>query len=91
MNREYKIMKHSYWDEYGVEGRTYYSIRESRKFLGIPYWKDITHQICGMGDCFNIRTEFKTLEEADKFIKEKLCPRVGVDKWTEIEVKQVSC
>jgi hypothetical protein len=84
-------MKHSYWDEYGVEIKTYYSIRESRKFLGIPYWKDITHQVCGMGDCFSVRTEFKTLEEADKFIKEKLCPRVGVDKWTSIEVKQLSC
>ncbi len=91
MNREYKIMKHSYWDEYGVETRTYYSIRESRKFLGIPYWKDITHQVCGMGDCYNVRTEFKTLEEADKFIKEKLCPKVSVAKWTEIEVKQLSC
>jgi hypothetical protein len=84
-------MKHSYWDEYGVEVKTYYCIKESRKFLGIPYWKDITHQICGMGDCFNIRTEFKTLEEADKFIKEKLCPKVSVAKWTEIEVKQLSC
>jgi hypothetical protein len=90
MNREYKIMKHSYWDEYGVETRTYYSIRESRKFLGIPYWKDIKHQICGMGDCYNVRTEFKTLEEAEKFINEKLRPRVGVHKWTKIEVKQVS-
>ena len=91
MNREYKIMRHSYFDEYGTESNIYYYILESRKFLGIPYWKEITHQICGMGDCYNIRTQFKTLEEADTFVKEKLCTKVAVSKWVEVEVKNVSC
>ena len=91
MNRKYKIMKHSYWDEYGVENRITYYIRESRKFLGIQYWKDIKHKAYSMGGGgYNVTTDFKTLEEAEKFINEKLRPRVGTHKWTKIEVKQVS-
>ena len=33
----------------------------------------------------------KTLEEADTFVKEKLCTKVAVSKWVEVEVKNVSC
>jgi hypothetical protein len=44
-----------------------------------------------MGDCYNVRTQFKTLEEADTFVKEKLCTKVAVSKWVEVEVKNVSC
>jgi len=58
MDNQYKIYRQSHLNEYGVEGSISYYIREHKTFLGIPYWKDITHQICGMGDCYNVRTQF---------------------------------
>lgn len=91
MNREYKIMRHSYFDEYGTESNIYYYILERRRFLGIPFWKEITHRIYGMGDCYNVRTQFKKLDDAEKFIKKTLCPRKAHDKVVEKEVKKVSC
>jgi hypothetical protein len=91
MNREYKIFKQSYINEYGKETITYYYIKESRKFLGITFWFEIKHEICGMGDCYNVRTRFDTIEKAETFIKETLCPRKGSDKWIKEEIKNVSC
>lgn len=91
MNNQYKIYRESHLDEYGVEGLVSYYIKEHKTFLGISYWKSITHQICGMGDCYNIRTKFKSVEEAEMFIKKKLCTKIGKDKWVEKEVKQLSC
>jgi hypothetical protein len=91
MNRQYKIMKESYFNEYGVEANVYYYIMESRTFLGIAYWKSIKHQICGMGDCYNFRTKFNTIEDAEKFITEKLCTRIGHSKWVKAEIKNINC
>ena len=91
MQNEYKIMKHSYFDEYGTESNIYYYILERRRFLGIPFWKEITHQICGMGDCYNITTQFKTLEDAEKFIKKTLCPGNVYSKSVNNVVKKIYC
>ena len=91
MNNQYKIYRQSHLDEYGVEGSVSYYIREHKTFLGIQYWKDITHQICGMGGCYNVRTQFDSVENAETFIKEKLCTKIGKDKWVEKEVKQLNC
>lgn len=93
MNREYKIFRYSYIDEYGKESSAsiYYYIKESRKFLGIKFWFVITHEVCGMGDCIQIRTKFPSVEDAEKFIKETLCPRKGHSKWVKEEIKNVSC
>jgi hypothetical protein len=38
-----------------------------------------------------VRTKFKSVEEAETFVKEKLCTKIGKDKWVEKEVKQLSC
>jgi hypothetical protein len=91
MNNQYKIYRQSHLDEYGVESSVSYYIRERKNFLGIPYWKSITHEVCGYGDCFNVRTGFTSVEKAETFIKEKLCTKIGKDKWVEKEVKQLSC
>lgn len=91
MTKEYKIMRHSYFDEYGKERNIHYYILESRKFLGIPFWKEITHQICNLTGCYSNITQFNTLEEADTFVKEKLCTKAPVSKFVEVEVKNVSC
>lgn len=91
MQNEYKIMRHSYFDEYGKEKNICYYILERRRFLGIPFWKEITHKVYGMGDCFNTTTQFKTIEDAEKFIKKTLCSGKPHDKLVEKEVKKVSC
>lgn len=93
MNRDYKIFRYSYVDEYGKESPTsvYYYIKESRKFLGIKFWSEITHEVCGMSDCIQCRTKFKSIEDAEKFIKETLCPRTGRSTWKKEEIKNVSC
>jgi hypothetical protein len=91
MTNQYKIFRQSHLDEYGVEGSISYYIRERKTFLGVQYWKDITHEICGMGDCYNIRTRFDSEEKAETFIKEKLCTKIGKDKWVEKEVKELNC
>jgi len=84
-------MKESYFNQYGVEARVYYYIMESRTIFGIQYWKSIKHQMCGMGDCYNVRTQFNTIEDAEKFIKEKLCTRIGHSKWVKEEIKNINC
>jgi hypothetical protein len=91
MTNQYKIYRQSHLDEYGVEGSISYYIREHKTFLGIQYWKDVTHEICGMGGCYNVRTQFDSVEKAETFIKEKLCTKIGKDKWVEKEVKQLNC
>ncbi len=91
MINQYKIYRQSHLNEYGEERLVSYYIRERKTFLGITYWKSITHEICGMGDCYNVRTQFESVEKAETFIKEKLCTKIGKDKWVEKEVKQLSC
>lgn len=93
MNREYKIFRYSYIDEYGKESpiSIYYYIKESRKFLGIKFWFEITHEVCGMGDCIQYRTKFPSVEDAEKFIKETLCPRRGHSRCVNEKVKNVNC
>jgi hypothetical protein len=88
---QYKIIRQSHLDEYGVEGSISYYIREHKTFLGIPYWKSIQHEVCGYDGCHNVRTYFKSVEEAETFIKEKLCTKIGKNKWVEKEVKQLNC
>jgi hypothetical protein len=91
MNYKYKIIKQIYRDEYGNILKTYYYIKERTTFFGIGYWKTITHEICGGGYCIDEKTLFSSVEEAEKFIKKKLCNRVGREGWEEAEVKRLNC
>jgi hypothetical protein len=91
MNKQYKIFRQSYWDEYGVESSVSYYIREYRTFLGIPYWKTIKHKVGGIGGSYYTKTIFRTIEIAETFVKENLCPSMGRSEWVETEVKQLGC
>ena len=87
------LIKHyEYFDEKGKVTNEYYYIQEWKKFLWWSYWKDIKHTICGMYDSLKkTRTKFNTLEEAQKFIREVLCPELPRDKRRETVVDEISC
>jgi predicted metal-dependent phosphoesterase TrpH len=91
MNKQYKIFRQSYWDEYGVESSASYYIREYKTFFGMPYWKTIEHKVSGIGGSYYTKTTFRTIEIAETFIKENLCPNMGRSEWVETEVKQLGC
>lgn len=83
------IIKHyEYFNEEGKVTMEHYYIQEWKRFLWWSYWKDIKHMECSWGDCYKIRTTFKTIEEARKFIREVLCPG---DRSRETVVDEMVC
>ncbi len=87
----YQIVEAKYHDEYGVEKSKVYQIKRKKSFLGIPYWSWVTHQICGMGDCYDVRTEFKTHSDAHDFIVGVLCGNNGRDGWSYKVISEFDC
>jgi hypothetical protein len=88
---KYQIVEAKYHDEYGKEIRKGYYIKRRKKFLGIHYWSWVTHQICGMGDCYDVRTEFKTHAEAHDFVLNVLCGNENRDGWSYKIVSEFDC
>jgi len=94
MNNKYKIVRREYFNEFGEinEDSIYYIIKKATRFLGlIPYWSTITHTELGWGDCYQVPTQFKTLEDAQKFIEETPCKNVRVDGWRSTDVRTIEC
>ena len=88
----YYIEDVSYHDEYGKLTNTNYNIRYRKSFFGLfPYWKYITHQDGGMGDYYDSRTNWKTIELAETFIKEILCKDIVYDGWVDKTVGEITC
>jgi len=88
---DFRIKHYEYFNESGKLQHEYYYIQEWKKFLWWSYWKDIKHTECGMGDCYKTRTTFATLEKAQQFIKDVLCPELPREKSRETEVALISC
>lgn len=81
---EYRIIKNTYTDEKGVEGTTNYNIQTYRRFLYFwMKWRNITHLVCGMGDCYQSTTTWKTWGGAEKFAQEFICKGKHYDGWEE--------
>lgn len=86
------LIKHrEYFDEYGIVTNEYYYIQELKKFLWWSYWKDIKHEVCGWEDSYKTRTIFDTLEKAQKFVREVLCPETPRDRSRETVVDKIVC
>ena len=85
------IKKYEYFDEKGNLSNEYYYIQEWKKFLWWSYWKDIKHEECGWDDSNTIRTQFKTLEEAQDFVRNVLCPEIPRDGHRESVVEEMVC
>jgi hypothetical protein len=77
---KYRILKSTYYDEYGEEKNEYHYIQQRKSFLGIKYWKDITHTIGGMGGDYKQTTRFETYFDAYEFCV-KLKSGMKVDGW----------
>ena len=85
------IIHHEYFDEKGKLSTEYYYIQERKKFLWWSYWKDIEHEECGWDSCYKTRTRFKTLEEAQDFVRNVLCPEVPRETRRETIVDEMVC
>ena len=90
--KTYYIVDNSYYGDRGNLLSTEYQIRYRKKFLWLfPYWKYITHRECYYSGCDNVRTEFSTVEEAEKFIKEVLCPGKTYSGFSTTVVGEINC
>ena len=65
---KYKIVKSSYYNEYGEEKSTQYYILRRKRFLGIGYWSRVSHPAWESWDT----TWFNTESEAQAFIERVL-------------------
>lgn len=88
---DFRVKHYEYFNEKGKVTNEYYYIQEWKKFLWWSYWKDIEHEEWGWGDCYKVRTEFETIEEAQQFIREVLCPELPRDKCREKIVDEIVC
>jgi hypothetical protein len=84
-------MESIYYDEYGKEQDKHYYIQKRKSFLGIKYWSDIKHEVCGYGDCYNITTQFKSQTDAYNFVNTVLCPQKKKNSWENTIVNEIEC
>lgn len=89
--KTFRIKHYEYLNEKGKVTNEYYYIQEWKRFFWWSHWNDIEHLECNWGDCCKTRTTFKTLEEAQQFIREVLCPEIPRDKSRETVVDEMVC
>lgn len=88
MEKQYRIRKSTYFDEYGKEKREYYYIQQLKKFLWREYWSDIKHTVGGMGGNYKKTTEFNSYFDAYEFTV-RLKTGALTDKWKEETIEHV--
>ncbi len=88
---KYRIEEGIYKNEYGVEERRVYYILKRKTFLGFEYWKYQTHEICGWGDCYDVRTEFSSPHDAHQFAKKNLCGGNFKEGWSYKVINEFEC
>lgn len=76
---KYKILESSYYNEFGETKCKHYWIKEKRRFLGIGYWKTVTHPSY---DGFT-PTLFDSEGEAVEFIRDVLERKKFKGGWEE--------
>jgi hypothetical protein len=77
---QYRIIKSTYYNEYGEEGNEYFYIQKHKSFLGIKYWKDVEHTLSGMGGDYKCTTRFNSYFDAYEFCV-KLKTGMKKDGW----------
>lgn len=91
-NITYSIIEQNRFNLKGGLEHINFQIRYRKSFYGLfTYWKYITHQDCGWGDCYDSITNFGTKKEATIFIKEILCPGKTYDGWETNTVDEITC
>lgn len=87
MENKYRIIENKWYDKFGDANLSGYNIQYRNSFLGIKYWKTITHKTYD----YHTSTVFFKVEEAEKFIKEKLCSNALIDKHTSKVIGEYKC
>jgi len=91
--KTYEIVKNNYINELGEPDKDRFQVRWRMKswFFGIPYWKYVTERICGMGDCYNSRLNFKTKKLAEHHVTEILCKGIETETVQKEIVSTINC
>jgi hypothetical protein len=87
----FRIKHRKAFNDHGIPFNEYYYIQELKKFLWWPYWKDIEQTACGSYECYKTTITFGTLEEAQLFVREVLCPELPRGGSIEKVVDEISC
>ena len=88
MNKQFRVRKSTYYNEYGEESREYYYIQQLKSFLGIKYWRNIKHEVCYTSGCYKTTTQFNTYFEVYEFTV-KLKTGLKASKWKEEVISYV--
>lgn len=88
---DFRIKRYEYFNERGKVTNEYYYIQQRKKFLWKYRWSDVKHEECGYGDCCKTRTKFKTLDEAQQFVENVLCPKLPIDCHKKTVVDIITC
>lgn len=91
MEKNYKIIKQSYWNERGEETNISYYIKERKSFWKVfEHWVDVqTRQYNDYSSWYEI-VRFDTIGEAEGFIRDVLRKSISRDAWEVKEVKSVN-
>jgi hypothetical protein len=92
--KKYKIIESVYYNEKGETNAPKYYIKELKPiipFFGWMRWVYIKETHCGWGDYYKVRMKWNTVEDAQNFITEILCPQTPRDTHKYTEIKTVNC
>jgi hypothetical protein len=65
---KYKIILNEYMNEYGKVTNSHFIIEIEKSFLGFKYWSTVKHKVSNISGVYNVTTEFKTIEDAQRYI-----------------------
>ena len=89
--KEYRILEEKYYDRYGEEKNSHYIIQYRRHFLGISYWKTVTHEMCSMSGTYSNTTYFASVEQATEFAERHICGGRAYDGWETKVITTKQC
>jgi hypothetical protein len=89
--KEYRILKETYYDQYGEEKNSQYFIQTRKKFLGIRYWSSISHDVGSMSGTFSTTTYFSSVKQAEEFAEKHICGGRCYDGWVTKVVTTKQC
>jgi hypothetical protein len=88
---EYRILEERYYNRYGESNQVQYIIQYRKRFLGIPYWKTVTHQVGDFDGTYSNTTYFNSITQAEEFAERCICGERGYDGWETKVVTTKQC
>lgn len=89
---KYRITREEYCNEYGVGAGPSFYVQQLKPFLFFwTRWVYIKHEECGYGDCYKVKTRFKSKPDALEFIKQVLCGNLKRDTFSRHILEEYNC